>query len=132
MKGPMMFVSNGTIDRVMVWHTQNKGFLGHERGIALKGLGEMIELCFASGAGAADVEQIVEEEISKAMTRGEAREYPQHDKMREEVADVLINLIVFCRLNNIDPERAVLNKLPVIESRQWAPDQDGVLRRPEK
>jgi NTP pyrophosphatase (non-canonical NTP hydrolase) len=125
-----MFVSNGTIDRVMVWCTQHKGHQGNERGWPLKALGEMVELCIASGGNARDISSTVASELTKADERGDIKEYPEHPHMAEEVADVLINLIVFCRLNNIDPESAVLNKLPVIEARQWKPDADGVLRRP--
>ncbi len=125
-----MFVSNGTIDRVMIWCTQHKGHMAHERGWALKALGEMVELCFASGATTEQIATTISAEIDKADQ--DAPAVPVHEDMREEVADVLVNLIVYCRLNSIDPERAVLSKLPVIEARQWEPDADGVLRRPDR
>lgn len=128
-----MFVSNGTIDRVMIWHTVNGGHNAHPRGTALKGLGEMVELCVAAGADAHRIAQTVADEINKAEQRSDFFEgTPDKKEMAEEVADVLINLIVFCRLNGIDPERAVLNKMPVIEARQWQADADGVLRRPDR
>lgn len=106
------------------------GVRGRPSGHALKLLEEVVELCFAAGASPENVMDAVGDEIRKAEKKGEVTYVDDRAKMGEECADVAISLDVVLRECGIDLTAEVAKKIPVLETRQWSPDERGVLRRP--
>ena len=117
--------------KIADWQTQNKGFPMVPKYSALKGLEEMLELCFASGSTMVEIEQVVNSESLKALNRNEAGGIPQYSKAVEELGDVQVCLAVFAYHNNISIHDTVQDTLERIQSRSWTPDQFGILRRPK-
>lgn len=99
------------------------------RGHALKLFEEVVELCFAAGASTVDMMKVLAEEGIKNRNKKQDPATAKDD-LGEECADVAICLDVLLLECGVDLPAEVAKKVPVLEGRQWAPDQDGVLRRP--
>ncbi len=120
----------GTKPPVMDWYNKFGGHNTRPAGHTLKALGEMVELCIAAGANRTEISQTVNAEIDKADQRKEFTHEFNQNKVSEECADVIINLIVFTDINEIDVNKAIDDKLIILNQREWEADKDGVLRRP--
>lgn len=117
---------------VMDWYNLFGGHNTRPAGWTLKAFGEMIELCIAAGATPQEMRETFDAEIRKANERSEFGKGFNQEKVGEEIADVLINLIVFCENNEIMGSEEIDKKLPILMAREWEADADGVLRRPER
>lgn len=115
---------------VRKWRADNKAHNTRPAGHALKILEEVIELCYASGAHPGEIYNVFQAETEKARTREEIKQVPHMPRMQDEAADVTITVAAFVIANNIDIQDAFRKKVPILESRTWTPDNDGVLRRP--
>ncbi len=103
------------------------------QGLALKLLEEVIELAFASGANYTQIQEVVRTEIDKAHQRGYAYpKGPEKAEMRIEMGDVIVSLTCFGLYTDTPGIEAAEDCLERIASREWAPDKDGVLRRPDR
>lgn len=97
---------------------------------ALKALEEMLELCFKAGATQFQVMQVVNAERSKAAGRNEDLGEFDRVGVEGEVGDVLVCMAVLTYKLGIRSGPALAGTITRIQSRQWAPDAGGILRRP--
>lgn len=116
--------------KIAHWRVKHGGHNTRPAGHALKTLGECVELCIAAGANITEISQTVHAEIDKATNRGEFKHEFDFVKVCEEVADVDICLEMLCQHNIISRDKAISNKIPILDAREWEADKDGVLRRP--
>lgn len=124
-------ISAKQIEWVKNWRSSNGGHNYQPHGHALKILEEVVELCLASGAAPEEILGTANTELDKGRTKGDI--HPLHFDLiavGEEIADVQICLAVAQIEYNLNTEAAIDTKIPVLESRTWAPDWRGVLRRP--
>jgi len=119
-------------EQVTEWQDQNGAHDGDLSDHACKVLEEAIELCFAAGASASDVQKIMRTEIIKAAFKQEITEQFSSDDVAEELADVLICLLALAHHANVDIDHAVEHKLTVLREREWAVSPSGVLRRRDR
>lgn len=117
--------------RIHEWNIRDGHKPIHPKYGFLKTLEEMIELGYASGASIGDIQQVVDRETQKAIERGEDNGVFDKDKAGSEIGDVLVSLEVFTQDNGIDGLLAVNRCFHRIASRQWSPDEFGILRRPK-
>lgn len=121
-----------TENRIRDWHRDNGGFNGRLASHALKGLEEMVELCFACGADENEIIRTVTRECRKQIAK-EGQDIDAQIHVEEEYADVMITLVVLAFYAKIyNEDQAVRRKIPILEERKWAPTKDGVLVRPER
>ncbi len=112
------------------WLNKNGAKFIHPKGDALKLLEEVLELCYASGALIPEIDQVYHTEMMKALRRGEANGEINTSAIFVEVGDVIACLTAYVIKVNVDSEAATKECLKRIHSREWAPDEGGVLRRP--
>jgi hypothetical protein len=114
------------------FHTQrgghaNNGLAPH----ACRMLREAVELCIACGASEDAIRESVRVEIDKAKIRNEIR--PGHESPEEiygELGDVGILLNILSNYAQQNLFSCITTKFSVCLTRQWQPDEDGVLWRP--
>jgi hypothetical protein len=117
-------------DEVADWLNKHGAKFIHPKGDALKLLEEVLELCFASGALIPELDLVYHQEMMKALRRGEANGEINRDAIFVEVGDVSACLAAYVIKVNVDSVAAMKECLGRMYSRQWAPDESGVLRRP--
>lgn len=116
------------------WVSINGGFRNKTddtRAHSLKLLEEVVELCIASGAIAADMLRVVDTEVAKAIQKTEYGQINPNG-IGEEVADSAICLHIYayhCRIHIAD---SICKKLPVLYKRDFVPNSQGVLMRPDR
>lgn len=118
------------LNQIKKWREEYGGHNKVPHAHALKALEEMVELCFAAGASVSEISLVVEEEMLKAKERGDDAPGFKREAVHAELGDVLVCLGVIIVNNDYDPGSIVEHTFGVIKGRQWAPDADGVLRRP--
>lgn len=96
---------------------------------ALRFLREVVELCIVSGANATEISVAMEAEIQKAIRRNDFAHPYSNEAVKDEVADCVILLRVFCDVTAIDPDAVAQAKIPTLNDRVWETDIDGVLWR---
>lgn len=114
------------------WQDEFGGFPGDIKAHALKTLEECIELCVATGCTKEQIDKSVDRELVKAERKGELTgETANPYVIGEEAADTLICLWAFIYHFNVPYKKAIDNKIPVLMSRKWKPNElTGVLERP--
>lgn len=91
---------------------------------AIRALEEMVELCLASGATAAEVNEAVECALLRC-GQSERERRKQPDKIPVEAADVLIVLYGVAHMRGFDLHAEVDKKMLINRSRRWAVRGDG-------
>lgn len=121
--------SRDTATEIVEWQTHFGGHGGRPAAHALMTLGEVVELCFAAGATKGEVIEAVVNEVAKAKEKGEITGQYRRQAVGEELADVSVCVTLLAANNGVDVEYETRKKLPVLWSRQWTPNEDGVLKR---
>ena len=118
-------------NKAMEWHQRHGGFLDPENPgpHGLRMLREVIELLLELGC--------TKDQIVGAMC-AELRRHQEHPgnlykaAIGEEMADVGLLYDVIAGYLGIDTEAEKTKKLEILEQRDWAFDDDGVLWRPDR
>lgn len=122
-------ISTSQYALVEKWLQDNGAFAGRPAPHALKCLEEVVELCIASGATEAQIDQVINTELNKASKRGEIGKVSQ-EKMAEEAGDSTVTLAAFAIHFGLNMHSVIGMILDKLAGRTWAPDEGGVLRRP--
>lgn len=115
---------------VAAWRRKNGGTCEFPAAHALKALEEVVELCYAAGARTGEIYDVVGRKAHKAEDRGENNGCFNLAAVKEECAGSLICLEVIGVACGFSLDSEAQQKIQVLESRSWAPDARGVLRRP--
>jgi len=114
------------------WQFEHRGTMKRPAAQVGKLLEEVLELAFASGMLPVEVDAITSRETFKALQRGEANGEFNRDKVVAESGDVIVCAAVAFQHLQIDTITQVEKTFEVIQGRQWVPNIDGILTRPEK
>jgi hypothetical protein len=93
--------------------------------LALRCLEEMVELCLAGGASAAEIDWAVHQATKLARGPAYRLSDPEPAKVPAEAADVLITLYVLAGYRGFHLDSAVDMKMKTNRSRRWKANGDG-------
>lgn len=93
-------------------------FYGHAPSPTL--LTDVMEWCLNTFPADVNIIDHIKEEVSELEESGD----------EEEVADILILLLHYCALHEIDPLESLQAKFEIVQQREWEPPDDkGIVRR---
>lgn len=114
------------------WRIGNGGRMVRPAADAGKILEEVMELCFKSGMLPVEMEAIYTRELNKALRRGEAGGTFDRDGVEDEMSDVIATTVAYAQKAGIDTIAQMDKTLDKIQNREWKPNIDGILTRPER
>ena len=123
------FVSFSDYSKVAQWILNHGGSAVSARADALKVLEEVLELCYASGASALDIQNAVNEGAIKAKQRDEIQTWADFARARDEYGDVLVTLMSYAFKWNMIPDEILPVTFDKLRSRQWKANAVGILVR---
>lgn len=117
--------------KLMKWRRNSGAHFRAPWAHAMKLLEEAVELCFAMGSTIDGVRRTVEQEIAKAVYQ-QCVHPGRYDRQETfvELGDVAVCCAVVSYHSRLQVPAAVDACIERVQSREWAADSSGVLRRP--